>query len=90
MPDVTRTVVVASSVGLHARPAGIFVKEVTASGHKVAIGKAGGASVDAASILSVISLGVGHGDEVTLTVSGDDPETVADRLEELLLTDHDS
>ncbi len=90
MSDATRTVVVASAVGLHARPAGIFVKEVTASGHKVSISKAGGASVDAASILSVISLGVCHGDEVTLTVSGDDPESVADRLESLLLTDHDS
>jgi len=88
--EVVRQVVVASGVGLHARPAGLFVRAVTESGHAVSIAKADGSSADGASILSVIALGVGHGDELTLTVAGDDAETVADSLEALLLTDHDA
>ena len=50
----------------------------------------GGKTVNAASILGVISLGIDHGDEVTLTAEGDDADAVLDDLAELLTTDHDA
>ena len=85
-----RTVVVASRVGLHARPAMLFTQAVAASGVPVTIATAGGAPVDAASILFVMSLGVPHGQEVTLAADGPDADRVLDELVELLATDLDA
>jgi phosphocarrier protein HPr len=89
MSEATRTTTVASSSGLHARPASLFVQTVTASGHAVTIAK-GDRSANAASILGLLGLGVNTGDEVTLTVSGDDADATADSLVEFLNTDHDA
>ncbi|TRW45573.1 HPr family phosphocarrier protein [Georgenia yuyongxinii] len=85
-----RSAVVASKVGLHARPAAVFVKAVTAAGIPVTIAKGDGEPVDAASILGVMTLGAGHGDEVTLTAEGEGADTVLDELAELLSTDLDA
>jgi len=89
MSEATRTVTVASASGLHARPASLFVQTVTASKHKVTIAR-GDKSVNAASILALLGLGVKNGDEVALTVDGDDAEKVADDLVTFLTTDHDA
>lgn len=83
-----RMVRIGSSHGLHARPAKLFTQAAAASGATVTLRK-GDKSVNAASILGVISLGVDFGDEVTLTVEGDDDEKVMGELEELLVTDQD-
>jgi phosphocarrier protein HPr len=85
-----RTVVVASAVGLHARPAKLFTEAAAASGIKVLIAKGGGTPVDASSILWVMALAAKHGDEVTLSAEGDDADVVLDRLVELLATDLDA
>jgi phosphocarrier protein HPr len=87
---VERTVSIGSTHGLHARPAKLFAQAAAASGTSVTIAKAGGRAVNAASILGVISLGIDHGNEVTLVVDGDNAEVVLDELVGLLLTDHDS
>ncbi|WP_159808094.1 HPr family phosphocarrier protein [Cellulomonas citrea] len=84
-----RTVAIASRVGLHARPATIFTQAVAAAAVPVTIAKAGGAPVDASSILFVMSLGVGHGEEVTLSADGADADRVLDELVALLATDLD-
>jgi len=84
-----RTLKIASGHGLHARPAKLFTQAVTASGHKVTIGRPGATPVNAASILSIIATGFENGDEVVLTVEGDEPERVLDELGEFLTTDHD-
>jgi phosphocarrier protein len=89
MSEATRTVTVASASGLHARPASLFVQAVTASGKQVTIAK-GEKSANAGSILGLLGLGVENGDEVTLTVTGDDADTTADELETFLRTDHDA
>lgn len=83
-----RTVLVRSAHGLHARPAALFTQAVAATGVAVTIRKAGGEPVDAASILSVLSQGIDHGDEVVLAVA-DGEEAVLDELVRLLETDHD-
>jgi phosphocarrier protein len=84
-----RTVRIGSTHGLHARPAKLFTQAAAASGAQVTIAKAGGKAVNAASILGVISLGIDHGDEVTLAADGDNADAVLDQLVELLSTDHD-
>jgi phosphotransferase system HPr (HPr) family protein len=82
----TRDVTIASAVGLHARPAALFVQAVEASGAEVTITK-GGRTVDADSILGVMTLGAAHGDVVTLEA---DDESVLESLAALLATDLDA
>ena len=84
-----RSVTIASAHGLHARPASLFVQAVTTSGLPVELSK-GDKKINAASILGVISLGIQHGDEVTLSTVGDNAETVLDDLSAFLGTDHDA
>ncbi|POH68528.1 MULTISPECIES: HPr family phosphocarrier protein [Cryobacterium] len=87
---VERTVRIGSTHGLHARPAKLFTKAAAAAGAPVTLQKGDGKPVNAASILGVISLGINHGDSVTLATDGDNADTVLDGLVELLLTDHDA
>ena len=49
----------------------------------------GGKSVNAASILAVISLGIDHGDEVTVSADGDDADRIVGDLAALLTNDLD-
>lgn len=85
-----RTVAVASRVGLHARPASLFTQAVNASGLDVTIGRPGEEPSDASSILMVMAMGIGCGDEVVLEADGPDAERVLDELVTLLATDLDA
>jgi phosphocarrier protein len=84
-----RTLAVASAHGLHARPAALFVKAVTDSGLSVELQK-GERKINAASILGVVSLGIEHGDEVTLRVDGEGADAVLESLAGFLEQDHDA
>lgn len=89
-----RQVTIASRVGLHARPATIFVKAVQGavkeSGAPVTIAKGDGAPVDASSILNVLTLNAGSGDQVVLRSEGEGAEQALDSLVELLQRDLDA
>jgi len=85
----TKTVTVASSVGLHARPASLFAQAAAKVGVPVTLTSAAGKSVNAASILGVLSLGIGHGEEVTLSAEGDGADAALDELAGVLNTDLD-
>lgn len=87
MPE--RTVVVASKVGLHARPAAVFAKAAAEQPARVTIRK-DGEPVDASSILAIMILGVQHGDEVTLAAEGEQAEQSLAALVELLERDLDA
>jgi phosphocarrier protein HPr len=88
MPE--RSVTVASSVGLHARPASLFAQAASKVGVPVTLTSAAGKSVNAASILGVLSLGIGHGEEVKLQAAdGDGAEEALDTLAEFLGRDLD-
>jgi len=87
---VQRTVVIASKVGLHARPAALFTKAATAAGLPITLRKAGGAPVPATSILSVLTLNAANGDEVVLEAEGDGAERALDQLAALLAEDLDA
>lgn len=87
-----RRVKVGSSVGLHARPANLFCTAATQQPAKVTITASGDRGpVDAASILSVMGLGVQSGEEVVLTSADDaDGEAALDALVALLEQDLDA
>jgi phosphocarrier protein len=86
----SRTVTIASSVGLHARPAALFVEAATNSGLDVEIARPGQDPVDATSILGVMALGAKHGEEVVLTADGDGADATLDQLVDLLSQDLDA
>ena len=89
MPE--RRVVVGSKVGLHARPAAIFVQAAAKQPVKVSIAKGdAGAPVDARSILAVLGLDVRGGQEVVLSAEGDGAEAALDELADVVATDHDA
>ncbi len=87
MPE--RTVTVASSVGLHARPASLFSQAAAKACVPVTLTSAAGKSVNAASILGVLSLGIGHGETITLSSDADGADAALDELVTLLETDLD-
>jgi len=88
-----RTAVVASPVGLHARPASLFVKAAseaaTRSGGQISIRVGEGEAVDATSLLSVMTLGARHGDTVTLEAKGEGAEEILAELAAVLEQDQD-
>lgn len=86
----TRTVTIASSVGLHARPAALFVEKASESGLDIEIARPGEDPVDATSILGVMALGAKHGEEVVLSAEGEGAEEALDGLVELLSRDLDA
>lgn len=86
----TRTVTIAASVGLHARPAALFAQEVSLSGLPVTIACGDRGPVDGRSILGVMTLGARHGEEVVLAAEGEAADEVLDRLVALLSRDLDA
>ena len=63
------TYVIKEELGLHARPAGLLVKE--AKGKTAAAGK----------LIAIMSMGVKQGDEVTVQVEGPDEDAAFEALE---------
>ena len=88
MPE--RRVVIGSKVGLHARPAAMFVQAAAKQPVKVTIAKSGGDPVDARSILSVLALDARGGDEVVPVAEGEGADQALDELAALVARDLDS
>ncbi|HJC33214.1 HPr family phosphocarrier protein [Mediterraneibacter glycyrrhizinilyticus] len=72
--------VITDPEGIHARPAGILVKQAAGYQSAVTIAK-GEKSADAKRIFGVMGLGVKTGEEITITVEGADEDTAAAELE---------
>ncbi len=88
MPE--RRVTVGSKVGLHARPAALFVQAAARQPVKVTIAKDGRQPVDAKSILAVLGLDVRGGEEVVLAAEGEAAEAALDELAAVVAADHDA
>ena len=71
----SQTVTLPNPTGLHARPAKVFAQAAAQSGHQVRLTK-GDTTVNARSVLSVLTLDCHNGDQVTIDVEGDDAESV--------------
>ena len=64
---------VKDELGIHARPAGMLVKEVKNFQSKVTLEK-DGKTVDASRLMAVMGMGVKKDQTVTVTVEGDDED----------------
>jgi len=84
MAEITLTVM--HSVGLHARPAALFVRLAAKFNSKIKVKNVTADSkfVDAKSIISVLSLGVQKGHQILITAEGEDEETALKELSDLV------
>ena len=78
-----------NEVGLHARPAAVFVAEAGRFASRIRIRNATTDSgwVDAKSILSVLTLGVEQNHEIEIAIDGPDEDLAAAELERLIASD---
>ena len=70
---------VKDELGIHARSAGMLVKEVKNFQSKVTLEK-DGKSVDASRLMAVMGMGVKKDQTVTVTVEGDDEDAACDAI----------
>ncbi len=70
---------VKDELGLHARPAGLLVKEVKNFQSKVTLER-DGKSVDASRLMAVMGMGVKKDQTVTVTVEGNDEDAACEAL----------
>ncbi|MTI47309.1 HPr family phosphocarrier protein [Sporosalibacterium faouarense] len=78
-----KNIVIKSKVGLHARAAALFVQTASRFLSDIFI-KMDDKRVNAKSIMGIMALGASKGDEVEITIKGDDEKEAMDALIELL------
>lgn len=66
--------VIKDEIGIHARPAGLLVKEAKKYASKVVI-RANGKSAEATRLMAIMGMGVKCGQTVEVEITGDDEET---------------
>lgn len=71
--------VIKDEVGIHARPASDLVKEAKKYSSTITIAK-GDKSAVATKLMAVMSLGVKCGEEITVSVEGEDEDTAVEAL----------
>lgn len=83
MPRATRTVLITNDLGVHLRAAGALVQLASKFKADLWIDH-GTRRANAKSIMSVLTLAASRGVEVTIVADGDDAETAASALEDLI------
>jgi phosphotransferase system HPr (HPr) family protein len=81
--EIERTVILGNKVGLHARPAAIFVQQAQGFESQITLAK-NDKTANGKSILSLLTLGAEQGDQVTLKAIGADAQAAIDKLASLL------
>ncbi len=79
---VKKTVVVNTPVGLHARPAGLFVKTAAKFESSITVSK-DGREVNGKALLAIMSLAAKLNDEITITADGSDEKEAIEALTKL-------
>ena len=69
----TFTYIITDEIGIHARPAGLLVKEAKKYTSKIIL-SANGKSAEAKKLMVVMGLGVKNGQEVEIAIEGGDEE----------------
>ena len=77
------TYVITDEIGIHARPAGMLVKEAKAFTSKITL-EVNGKSADATKLMAVMSLGVKNGAEVVIKAEGEDEDAAIAKMEEFM------
>jgi len=75
--------VITDEIGIHARPAGVLVREAKAFSSKITL-EANGRSVDASKLMAVMGLGVKCGTEVVIKAEGEDEDAAIAKMEEFM------
>ncbi|MBR4153014.1 MAG: HPr family phosphocarrier protein [Selenomonadaceae bacterium] len=81
MTEATTTI--ENKTGIHARPASVFVQKASSFKSKVQL-KAKGKTVDAKSILMIMSMGLVKGTEITIVADGPDEAEAVKALKDLV------
>ncbi|MEE1031505.1 MAG: HPr family phosphocarrier protein [Ruminococcus sp.] len=71
--------VIKDEIGIHARPAGLLVKEAKKYESKITVGK-DGKTAEARKLMALMGLSVKCGDEVEVTVEGADEEKALEEM----------
>jgi phosphocarrier protein FPr/phosphocarrier protein len=82
--EATLSFVVSLAHGIHARPAALIANFAKAQTQEIFV-EAKGRKANARSAVSLMSLGVKHGDEIAVTASGDDAQRLLEQLKQLVL-----
>lgn len=77
---VKKTVTIQCENGLEARPIAVLVQKASQFSSRVHI-EVGSKSINAKSIMGMMSLSVGSGDEVVVVTEGTDEEAAANEIE---------
>ncbi len=80
---VEKNVIVGAEEGLHARPAGIFAKKAAGFKSNISL-KADKGTVNAKSIMSIMSLGIEKGASISIIATGEDEARAVEELASLL------
>lgn len=75
--------VITDENGIHARPAGILVKKAKEFNSNIKITKVG-KSADAKKLFNIMSLAIKQGDEIIVTIDGEDESVATQELQEFL------
>ena len=78
-----RTVVIKNTLGLHARPAALFVQLANKFQSEIFVEKKD-QKVNGKSIMGIMTLAAGKGQKITITADGNDAEKAVNALEKLL------
>ncbi len=74
------TYVITDEIGIHARPAGLLVKEAKKYQSTITI-TCNGKSAAASKLMAVMGMGVKHADTVEVSVEGPDEDTAFEQMQ---------
>jgi phosphocarrier protein HPr len=85
---IETTAEIKNEAGIHVRPSGVIIKELTQISSKVYISSKG-MEMELSSVMGLLALGLHKGDQVIIRVEGGDEEPACQKLKELLETQYD-
>ncbi|MBU1086711.1 MAG: HPr family phosphocarrier protein [Candidatus Omnitrophica bacterium] len=80
-----KSVIIQNKTGLHARPAAIFVQMANKFDSEITV-KKGKQKINGKSIMGILMLAAGQGQEIIIIAEGPDAENAVLELEKILLT----
>ena len=80
---IKKEVLIKNKIGLHARPAALFVQTANKFISEIMV-KKGNSTINAKSIMGIMALGVSHRETIEIIVDGPDEENAIQELEDLV------
>lgn len=81
---IEKKVIVKNETGLHARPAGLIVREASKFKSTIALIK-DSKEYNAKSIMSVMSMGAGMGEEIIVRANGEDENDALGKIADIII-----